>query len=96
MDHYINVGYANVYRKPTFHIEIDTQVVLGKAVKILNLKDSFVQISCEEGCQGSVNKLQGSKSEKFNRLSSREISSLLEITRNNLPSYMQNFCLPLI
>lgn len=75
MNHFINVGYANIYRNPTFHSEIDTQVVLGEAVHILNREGDFSQIRCEDGYEGWLHQLQVSESDKIAGIKAQIITS---------------------
>ncbi len=55
MDYYTNVSFANIYREPSFHSEIDTQTVLWEKLHVLNKTDSFLHIRTEDDYPGWIN-----------------------------------------
>lgn len=75
MSAYISVSCANIYRKPSFHSETDTQVVLGEKIQILNRENDFLQIRCEDGYQGWLNRFQLSESSALQDLPVQMITS---------------------
>lgn len=75
MDAFINVSAALVYRKPTFHSEADTQVVLGETVQILQQENDFIRIRCEDGYEGWLNRFQLSEQPKLGSLPKKIITS---------------------
>ncbi len=75
MNAYINVSAALVYRQPTFHSEADTQAVLGELVQILSRKNDFIQIRCEDGYEGWLNRFQLSERPELDTLPRKIITS---------------------
>ncbi len=75
MKAYINVSAALVYRKPTFHSEADTQVMLGEAVQVLNRENDFIQIRCEDSYEGWLNRFQFSELPELDTLPRKIITS---------------------
>lgn len=53
-DGFVAVSSANVYRKPTYHTEIDTQVVLWERVTVQDRDHDFLRIRGEDGYEGWV------------------------------------------
>lgn len=60
-DYYTNVSFANIYRKPSFHSEIDTQTVLWEKLRVLDKADSFLHIRTEDDYEGWINEHQVSR-----------------------------------
>ncbi len=58
MQYFVNVSFANVYRKPTFHSEIDTQALLWEKLTVTEKIDSFLRVQMEDGYQGWINEYQ--------------------------------------
>lgn len=55
---YVNVSCANIYRKNTFHSEIDTQAVLWEELQILDQAENFLQVRTEDNYLGWINRNQ--------------------------------------
>ncbi len=77
MKAYINVSAALIYRNPTFHSEADTQAVLGEPVRILSRKNDFIQIRCEDGYEGWLNRFQLCEQPELENLPKKIITSEL-------------------
>ncbi len=58
MHYYVNVSFANIYRKPTFHGEVDTQAVLWEKLEMLEKIDPFLRVETEDGYEGWINEHQ--------------------------------------
>ncbi len=54
----VSATCANLYRRATFHSEIDSQVVLGERVAILDKTNDFYHIRSEDGYTGWINRHQ--------------------------------------
>ena len=55
---YVNVGCANIYNKPTFRSEMETQAVLWESLTIEEENGDFVKIRTEDGYPGWINRNQ--------------------------------------
>lgn len=55
---YIYVSVANIYHKPTFHCEIDSQAVLWEKLEILDVKNNFVLVNTEDYYQSWIHDQQ--------------------------------------
>ena len=58
MQYFVNVSFANIYRKPTFHSEVDTQVVLWEELEVLERINSFLRVRTEDHYEGWLNEHQ--------------------------------------
>ncbi len=58
MHYFVNVTLANIYRKPTFHCEVDTQAVLWEKLEMLEKIDSFLRVKTEDHYEGWINEHQ--------------------------------------
>ncbi len=55
---YCNVSVASIYRRPSFHCEVDTQVTLWEPLEELDRKNEFIRVRCEDGYEGWLNRHQ--------------------------------------
>lgn len=55
---FVNVSCANLYRNPTYHTEIDSQVILWEKLEILDKKNDFFKVVAEDGYKGWLSKYQ--------------------------------------
>lgn len=55
---YVNVSCANLYRNPTYHTEIDSQVTLWEEVEHIETNGDFIKIRAEDGYIGWVSRYQ--------------------------------------
>ncbi len=58
MYYFVNVSFANIYRKPTFHSEVDTQVVLWEKLEVMEKIDAFLRVQTEDHYEGWLNEHQ--------------------------------------
>ncbi len=58
MFYYTNVSFANIYRRPSFHSEVDTQSILWEKLEVSEKIDSFFHICTEDGYDGWINEHQ--------------------------------------
>lgn len=58
MQYFVNITLANIYRKPTFHCEVDTQAVLWEKLEVLEKIDAFINVRTEDGYEGWINEHQ--------------------------------------
>ena len=54
----VNVSVANIYHKPTFHCEIDSQAILWEKLEILDEENDFVLVKTEDQYQGWIHAQQ--------------------------------------
>ena len=58
MRYFTKVSFANVYRKPSFHSEVDTQTFLWEGLETQEKLDSFWRVRTQDGYEGWVNEHQ--------------------------------------
>ncbi len=58
MHYFVNVTLANIYRKPTFHCEVDTQAVLWERLEVLEKINSFLRVKTEDRYEGWISEHQ--------------------------------------
>ncbi|WP_456408604.1 C40 family peptidase [Caldithrix abyssi] len=58
MQYFVNVTFANIYRKPTFHCEVDTQAVLWEELQVEEKIESFYRVQTEDHYEGWINEHQ--------------------------------------
>ncbi len=58
MFYFANVTFANIYRKPTFHSEVDTQVLLWEKLEFLEKISPFLRIRTEDQYEGWIEEHQ--------------------------------------
>ena len=58
MYHFTNVSFANIYRKPSFHSEVDTQTILWEKLEVSEKIESFLHVRTEDGYDGWINEHQ--------------------------------------
>ncbi len=58
MHYFTNVSFANIYRKPSFHSEVDTQSILWENLETSEKIDSFWYVRTEDGYDGWINENQ--------------------------------------
>ncbi len=61
---FCNVSCANIYREASFHSEVDTQVLMWEALELLERKNDFIRVRCEDGYEGWLNRHQATEREK--------------------------------
>jgi len=55
---FVNVSYANIYREPSFHCEIDSQAVLWERLEVIDQNNDFLLVTGEDGYKGWINSHQ--------------------------------------
>ncbi len=58
MYYFTNVSFANIYRKPSFHSEVDTQSLLWEKLGVSEKIESFLHVRTEDGYDGWINEHQ--------------------------------------
>lgn len=61
--YYVYLSQINVYRKPSFHSEVDTQAVCGDNLVPLKEQGDFIRVRCPDDYEGWVNSYQVSETE---------------------------------
>ena len=55
---YVNIGCANIYKQPTFHCEVISQVVLWERLKFIKQSADFALIVAEDNYEGWIHQNQ--------------------------------------
>ncbi len=58
MQYFTKVSFANIYRKPSFHSEVDTQTRLWEKLTVSEKIESFYHVGTEDGYWGWINEQQ--------------------------------------
>lgn len=58
MPYFTNVSFANIYRKPSFHSEVDTQSMLWEKLEASEKINAFWRVRTEDGYEGWINEHQ--------------------------------------
>ncbi len=58
MHYFTKVSFANIYRKPSFHSEVDTQSRLWEKLEVSEKIETFYHVRTEDGYRGWINEQQ--------------------------------------
>ena len=80
---YTNIAVANIYSESTFNSALVSQTVLWEKLYIMEEKESFYQVVCEDGYRGWIHKTQLSAAQEM------KIDKTLMLTRSFVYFYQQ-------